>query len=178
MPKLTTSLLFGLTVLAGTSLASGGGGPGGYTKPKDNVYDYIVVGSGPGGGPIASNLAKAGHSVLLVEAGDDQSNNPTSEVAALFFLPYQDETMRWDFFVKNYANDTRNLQHNHLVHKRTDGTFYVGNSPPPGATRLGIHYPRGGTLGGSSAVNAMSAILPSDSDWSIVMALTGDTTWK
>ena len=36
----------------------------------DNAtFEYIVVGSGPGGGPIASNLARAGHSVLLLEAG-------------------------------------------------------------------------------------------------------------
>jgi hypothetical protein len=33
------------------------------------TYEYIVVGSGPGGGPIASNLARAGHAVLLIEAG-------------------------------------------------------------------------------------------------------------
>jgi choline dehydrogenase len=35
----------------------------------NKTYEYIVVGSGPGGGPIASNLARAGHSVLLLEAG-------------------------------------------------------------------------------------------------------------
>ncbi len=37
-----------------------------------NIYDYIVIGSGPGGAPVAANLAKAGASVLLLEAGDDQ----------------------------------------------------------------------------------------------------------
>ena len=41
----------------------------------NNTYEYIVVGSGPGGGTIAANLAKAGHSVLLLEAGDDQTQN-------------------------------------------------------------------------------------------------------
>ncbi|KAK4159897.1 putative GMC oxidoreductase [Cladorrhinum sp. PSN259] len=175
MMKLTTSVLLGLAVFGKPILAqdeeAGRGG---------NVYDYIVVGSGPGGGPIASNLAKAGHSVLLVEAGDDQSNNAASEVAALFFLPYTDPTMRWDFWSKNYANDTRNLQHNHLVYRRTDGSFFVGKAAdaPAGSTRLGIHYPRGGTLGGSSAVNAMSAVYPSESDWSNVVSLTGDTSWN
>jgi choline dehydrogenase len=38
---------------------------------QNNTYDYIVVGSGPGGGPLAANLAKAGQSVLLLETGDD-----------------------------------------------------------------------------------------------------------
>ena len=41
----------------------------------NKTYEYIVVGSGPGGGPLASNLARAGHSVLLLEAGDDQTEN-------------------------------------------------------------------------------------------------------
>jgi choline dehydrogenase len=42
---------------------------------NNKTYEYIVVGSGPGGGPLASNLARAGHSVLLLEAGDDQTEN-------------------------------------------------------------------------------------------------------
>jgi choline dehydrogenase len=41
------------------------------TSIDNKTFEYIVVGSGPGGGPIASNLARAGHSVLLVEAGYD-----------------------------------------------------------------------------------------------------------
>ncbi|KAK0710194.1 choline dehydrogenase-like protein [Lasiosphaeria miniovina] len=147
-------------------------------KPRDNVYDYIVVGSGPGGGPIASKLARAGHSVLLIEAGDNQSANVNSEIVAFFPVAYQDPLLRWDFFARNFDNTTRNLQHNYNVWRRTDGSFYVGRSPPPGATLLGLYYPRGGTLGGSTAVNAMTAILPSDSDWTNVAALTGDTTWN
>ena len=45
------------------------------TSIDNKTYEYIVVGSGPGGGPLASNLARAGHTVLLVEAGDDQTEN-------------------------------------------------------------------------------------------------------
>jgi len=40
-----------------------------FTSIDNKTFEYIVVGSGPGGGPIASNLARAGHSVLLLEAG-------------------------------------------------------------------------------------------------------------
>jgi ribulose 1,5-bisphosphate synthetase/thiazole synthase len=35
-------------------------------------YDYVVIGSGAGGGPLASRLAIGGAKVLLIEAGDDQ----------------------------------------------------------------------------------------------------------
>lgn len=42
---------------------------------QDLVFDYIVVGSGAGGGPLASRLARAGQSVLLIESGDDQGTN-------------------------------------------------------------------------------------------------------
>ncbi|KAM7183064.1 hypothetical protein V8F33_013822 [Rhypophila sp. PSN 637] len=149
----------------------------GVQRPGGEEYDYIVVGSGPGGGPIASNLAQAGHSVLLIEAGDDQSNNPNSEIPGFFPFAYVDPTMRWDFFVRNYANDTLTLQNNHLTWRRSDGSFYVGREPPPGATLLGLYYPRGGTLGGSSAVNAMGTVLPSESDWQNIVDLTGDSTW-
>lgn len=33
------------------------------------TYDYIVIGSGAGGIPIADRLSEAGHSVLLLEKG-------------------------------------------------------------------------------------------------------------
>jgi len=36
-----------------------------------DVYDYVVVGAGSGGCPLASKLAQAGHSVLLLEGGPD-----------------------------------------------------------------------------------------------------------
>jgi choline dehydrogenase len=41
----------------------------GFASIDNATFEYIVVGSGPGGGPIASNLARVGHSVLLLEAG-------------------------------------------------------------------------------------------------------------
>ena len=45
-----------------------------------NSYEYIVVGSGAGGGTLASRLAREGHSTLLIEAGDDQSSNDNTTI--------------------------------------------------------------------------------------------------
>ena len=38
-------------------------------NPSGTTFDYIVVGSGPGGGVPASHLASKGFRVLLLEAG-------------------------------------------------------------------------------------------------------------
>ncbi|KAH7324019.1 GMC oxidoreductase-like protein [Rhexocercosporidium sp. MPI-PUGE-AT-0058] len=146
-------------------------------KNNDNTYDYIVVGSGPGGGTLAANLAKAGQSVLLIEAGDDQGKNPHEEVAGLFFLSNNDPVMRWDFFVKYHSNETINDEFDRLTWRTKEGLFYVGLDPPAGSTKLGVYYPRAGTLGGCSTHNAMVAALPSNSDWQNVVDLTGDKSW-
>lgn len=39
--------------------------------PQNPDFDYIVVGSGAGVGPVACNLAKAGYRVGLIEAGQE-----------------------------------------------------------------------------------------------------------
>ncbi|KAG6854501.1 hypothetical protein C0991_006103 [Blastosporella zonata] len=41
-------------------------------------YDFVVVGAGAGGGPLASRLAESGYSVLLVDAGHDVVNYNTT----------------------------------------------------------------------------------------------------
>jgi choline dehydrogenase len=63
-------------------------------------YEYIVVGSGAGGGPLAARLALAGHKTLLIEAGTDQGSNPNYQVPAYEAKSTQDPALAWDFFVK------------------------------------------------------------------------------
>ncbi|KAG9230894.1 hypothetical protein BJ875DRAFT_363519, partial [Amylocarpus encephaloides] len=146
-------------------------------KNKD-TYDYIVVGSGPGGGTLATELTKGGASVLLLEAGDDQGENLNEKVAGWFSKAGNDPLMRWDFFVKYHSDPKIQSQYEHLVYRQTDGQFYVGTNPPAGAKQLGIYYPRTGTLGGCATHNAMCAPLPSDSDWDDIAKLTGDNSWS
>src|SRR5438034_273348 len=94
-------------------------------------FDYIVIGSGAGGGPVACNLAKKGYKVGLIEAGQ-RPNAPSYPVPV--FHPYatEDEQLSWEFFVKHYSNNPER-----------DEKHYV-----PGK---GIFYPRAGTLGGCTS---------------------------
>jgi choline dehydrogenase len=144
------------------------------------VYDYIVIGSGPGGGTVASNLARAGWSTLLIEAGDNASGQPATEVEADFVTTGIPDNLHWDFWVRHYANDTQQKRYQKLVWKLPNGDHWVGpgSSAPAGAVMLGVEYPRGATLGGSSIINAGCTVLPSDSDWNYIGAITGDGSWK
>lgn len=141
-------------------------------------YDYVVVGSGPGGGPLASRLAIAGYKVLLIEAGDDHGDAVFQQVPALQLQTTEYEPMRWDYFVNHYSDESRQGEDSKMVWDTPSGDHYVGNSPPAGSNPLGIWYPRTGTLGGCAAHNAMITIYPHESDWNNIATITGDATWQ
>ncbi len=123
-------------------------------------FDYIVVGSGAGGGPVAANLAEAGYRVLLLEAGDEQEN-ATYSVPAFHSLSTENQDLQWNYFVRHYAADNRQ---NRDSKRDKEGK--------------GIWYPRTGTLGGCTAHNAMITIYPHESDWNRIATLTGDESWS
>lgn len=90
----------------------------------DAPVEYIVVGSGAGGGPLACNLAKAGHKVVLIEAGSDNADN-VAAVPVPFFNAFAVDNLdavkdprmqiRWDYFVRHYADDERQRQDTKIV---------------------------------------------------------------
>lgn len=130
------------------------------------VHDFIVVGSGAGGGTVATRLAEAGHTVLLLEAGSDPVHTlgerlpEDYQVPALHAFASENPAMRWDFFVRHYRDNGR---------QQRDVKF----TPE----RDGVLYPRAGTLGGCTAHNAMIFVCPHNADWDAIAELTGDASW-
>lgn len=141
-------------------------------------YDYVVVGSGPGGGPLASRLAIAGYKVLLIDAGGDYGDDLEVQVPALQLSATEYQPIRWDYFVNHYQDVARQAQDSKMVWQLPSGQHVVGSNQPAGSTPLGIWYPRTGALGGCSMHNAMITIYPHESDWNHIASITGDASWN
>lgn len=144
--------------------------PFSWAKSLADGFDYIIVGAGAGGGPIAARLAKAGYKVALVEAGLDPmsttagSIDPNTgiiyQVPALAGVSAEHPLLSWDFYVKHYSDP---------VQQARDSKYVPGK---------GIIYPRGSALGGSTAHNAMVFVYPHDQDWEDIADMTGDESWR
>jgi choline dehydrogenase len=143
-------------------------------------HEYIIIGSGAGGGTLAARLAEQGRKVLVLEAGGDpmqlkggdaydpQGNRLPEDYQVPVFhaLSTENEAMSWDFWVRHYASDELQKRDNNY-REQWDGQRVDG-----------VLYPRGGCLGGCTAHNAMITVYPHSADWDEVAELTGDASWS
>jgi choline dehydrogenase len=123
-------------------------------------YDYIIVGSGAGGGPLAVNLARSGFKVLLLEAGTDQGLRDVYKVPAFHTQSTEDSEMAWDFYVDHFVKPADN---------QVDSKYVAGQ---------GLLYPRAGTVGGCTAHNAMITVYPLAKDWDQLGDDVGDASYN
>lgn len=139
-------------------------GPRRPTVPTDALlrrteYDYVVVGAGAGGVPLAVRLAEAGHTVLVLEAGPATTDPDVYSVPAFHLFASSDPRMSWDFWVRHYSDAAAH------------GSAFVPE-------RDGVLYPRASTLGGCTAHHALLVLAPEADDWDRIGRSTDDPSWN
>ena len=139
----------------------------------ESGFDYIIVGSGAGGAPLAARLAQHGKRVLVLEAGADhlQTGGEASEVSQVpgfHGLASEHRELSWRFFVRHYAKVPDGVAADPKGYPRD------GKTPPP----EGIFYPRSSGIGGCTVHNAMITIAGPDSDWEDLADFVGDDSWR
>ena len=103
----------------------------------DGEYDYIVIGAGSAGCVVANRLsANPNNSVLLLEAGP-ADNNMWIHVPAGMQRVFANASINWQYFTE----------------------------PEPGLKGKKVYWPRGKTLGGSSAINGMAYVRGQPDDY-------------
>ena len=137
------------------------------TDAERREWDYVIVGTGAGGAPLAARLVEAGMRVFVIEAGDDPRTAQGARLPDDYDVPgfhafaCENDAMSWNFRVRHYASEASQAR---------DPKFDAG--------RQGVLYPRAAALGGCTAHNAMIFMPPHASDWNHIAELTGDRSWR
>jgi len=125
-----------------------------------DTFDYIVVGAGPGGGPLAAKLAVAQYKVLLLEAGEDYIDD-SIRIPFMFSYAAANPAIAWDVWVRHYANDTQ---------QQRDSKYY--------ADKDGVLYPRATGIGGCALHNVLNLQYPHNLDFEAIQDTFNDDSWS
>lgn len=118
---------------------------------EEDMFDFIVVGSGAGGGPLAAGLARAGYVVLLLEAGGHETNK-LSTTPVFHAKASDDPLLNWSYFVKQYGENSP-----YRPYEKMNSKYQTKEQ--------GIYYPRAAGVGGCTRVNALIHLYPDYQDW-------------
>lgn len=145
------------------------------------MYDYIIVGSGAGGAPLASRLARAGKRVLVIEAGSNHTQrgpldpgNEVSRTPLLHGVSSEHPDLAWRFFVDHYERRGGRLPDR----IPEDPKWHAADvDAGEGPAHEGIFYPRAAGIGGCTIHNAMITIAGPESDWDDLASFLNDPSW-
>src|SRR3954452_24658001 len=122
------------------------------TSVNDTDFDYVIVGSGAGGAPLAARLSAHGDRVPGAGGGPGRPDEPTaparevSDVPALHGPSTEHPDLSWQFFVDHYTTPEE-------------------PDPKWDAKGNGICYPCATGIGACTIHNAMITIAGPASDW-------------
>lgn len=113
------------------------------------IYDYVIVGAGSAGAPLAARLSEDGVTrVLLLEAGPT-ARHPWLKIPIAYGKTFFDERFNWKY----------------------------ATAPEPALNGRSMYWPRGKTLGGSSSINAMVYVRGHPADYAAWGAAAPGWDW-
>lgn len=152
--------------------------PESWQKPETAPFDFVVVGAGAGGAPLAARLAERGFAVLVVEMGPSKPPKPAdafvenTDVPLLHPEVTEDPRHALRYFVQHFDTDPA---------QSIDPKLHAQQPDTPAAhpeDENGIFYPRAQGLGGCAVHNAMIIVSGPSEDWDHIAEATGDPSWR